>query len=128
MAKLTHRDYAKALYSATKNLKGQNLSVVIKSFTELLFRKGLIKQASSIITEFIAYNKKMEGIETVHVTTAKELSVKNISEIRKIFGEKTEIIEQVDDSIIGGVVVQTDNKIFDGSIKKQLNLLKQKIN
>ena len=50
-----------------------------------------------------------------------------IDKIKKNFGEKVEVTESVDTNLIGGITVKTEDKILDGSLKAQLNTLKQKL-
>lgn len=53
------------------------------------------------------------------------------SEIRKLitnkFGAKIKITEKIDSKMQGGIIVKTENTIFDGSLKNQLKKLKNKL-
>jgi F-type H+-transporting ATPase subunit delta len=63
----------------------------------------------------------------LEVTTAKPLSEENKKKIIKVFGSKAELTETTDPSIIGGVIIKTEDIILDGSLKKQLQLLKTQL-
>jgi len=45
--------------------------------------------------------------------------------IKKITGREISVIEKIDKTLIGGIVVRTDDLLFDGSVKGKINLLKQ---
>ena len=123
--KKTNKQYAQALYEATKDLSGRELSSVIGEFLKLLVNDHKLKSADKIIIEFVKYAKKQAGIMDIEITTAKKLDTKIVDEIKNIFGKETESIEKVDNSLLGGVKIRTDNIIFDASIKTQLIKLKQ---
>lgn len=128
MAKLSNKDYAIALYDVTKELKGAELLKMIKIFAEFLFRKGVAKQADAIINEYIKYNKKQSGIIDIEISSARHLTPKTVAQIKDVFGDKVESNEKIDESLLGGIKIKTENMIFDGSLRKQLQLLKQNIN
>lgn len=127
MARLLPKQYAKILFESTKGLKGTDLESVIKQFVIFLQGEHMLSKADYIIQEFERYSKKQEGIETIEIASARELSPGEIQEIAKHFGEKVETIQSVDKSLIGGVKIKTENTILDGSIKAQLEKLKQQL-
>lgn len=127
MAKNSNKEYAIALFESTKGLKASDLNKVINSFAELLVKKGLVKRSRSIIEEFIKYSKKQEGIVDIEITSARPLTQKALAEIKKSFGDKVETTEKIDTELLGGVKIKTENMILDGSLRKQLQLLKQNI-
>lgn len=119
------KDYAVALFEATKDAKGTDLHDILHQFTTLIFKAGLIKQSDKIISEFIKYGKKQSGVIDIEITSARPLTEKIVAEIKKAFGNKVEATEKVNLEIIGGVRIKTEDKIFDASLKKQLQMLKQ---
>ena len=125
MKKNTTKDYATALYDATYGLKGKDLREVIYNFVKLLAREQKLKQAERIIAEFAAYAKKQEGIQDIAIASARELDGRMINEIKKTFGDKVEAAHTVEENLLGGFVVKTADKIFDASLKMQLQRLKQ---
>lgn len=127
MNKLSNKQYASILYDVTKEVSGEDLEQVVKNFVVLLNANHKLKQTDKIIDEFIAYAKKQEGIMDIKITSAKKLDEKVIEQIKQIFGKQTESVEKQDESILGGVIIKTDELIFDASLKTQLNNLKNKI-
>ena len=127
MKKKTTKDYAIALYDATKDLKGKKLEQVLGNFVRLVARDQKLKQAERIIAEFIRYAKKQEGIQDITITSAHELDAKMKKEIEESFGEKVESAQTVDKGLLGGFVVKTADKIFNASLKQQLNRFRLKL-
>ena len=87
-----------------------------------------LKQANNIIAEYVKYAKAKEGIMDIEITTAQKADKKVIDEIKAIFGKKTESIEKIDKTILGGVKIRTEELIFDATIKTQIGKLKQLFN
>lgn len=125
MSKLLPLQYAKILYSLTKDVDKNNLDLVIKEFLLFLRQERVYSKINYIIKEFVKYSKKQDGIIELKITSAQKLTDEKIEQIAKKFGEKTEVTSEVNKNIIGGVVVKSDNTILDASIKTQLNKLKQ---
>jgi len=125
--KRTNKQYAQILWEATKDVKGKDLEEVLKNFVLLLVKEQKFKQSDKIISEFIAYAKKQAGIVEIEVTTATDINKNTLNEIRKVFGGKVEANNKVDKDILGGVIVKTEDKILDGSLKTQLRNLKNKL-
>jgi F-type H+-transporting ATPase subunit delta len=120
--------YARALYEATKGLKGDQLHAILDGFVNLLGRAHKIKQSERVIAEFVKYAKKQEGIVPLDVVAARHLSDKDLIKIGDVFSGQAEVTPMIDEKIIGGVVIKSDEVIFDASVKKQLERLKQAIN
>lgn len=125
--KKSNNQYAVALYHAVEGLKGEKLDKALQAFVELLVRDHKLKKANKIIEEFIKYSKKQSGAVEIEITSAHELDVHTLSHIKKAFGEKVESVEHVDKCLLGGVRVKLEDKILDGSLKTQLNKLKQSL-
>jgi len=125
MRKTTTKDYAVALYEVVKGLKGGALDQAVHEFVALLVKQRKLKQAEKITNEFIRYAKKQEGIVGVELTTARKLDKTAFTTIKQAFGENVEAIEKIDESLLGGFIAKTEDKIFDASLKTQLTKLKQ---
>lgn len=64
------------------------------------------------------------------ITTSEELADIQKSEIEKAMTKKYGMIKanyRVDDALIGGIVIFDGDTVYDGSIRTQLNNLKEKI-
>lgn len=123
--KITNQQFAQALYEAAMGLKGEKLRQALERFIFLLIKNHKLKKAKKIIAEFIKYSKKQDGVAEISVASARKLEKHTLDLINKSFGGKTEMTEDIDKNLLGGVRIKTEDKIFDGSLKRQLNKLKQ---
>lgn len=127
MAKNTPKQYAIALHKITAGLTGKSLDEALKQFVILLAKEHKLKQADTIIAEFIRYSKKEEGINEIEITTTGNLDEKTIENIKKSFGDKVEAVIKIDKTILGGIKIRTEDRILDASLKTQLLKLKESI-
>lgn len=121
---LLPQQYAKVLYELTVDKKGKALDIAIEEFASFLRKEQVISKLPHILDAFEQYTKKQEGIVSIDITSARTLTDAQRKNIVRKFGKKVEVTEQVDEQILGGVVVRSENTILDGSIKTQLHNLK----
>jgi F-type H+-transporting ATPase subunit delta len=125
MKRKTATLYAEALFEVTENVTDQErLKLIIADFFKMIVRHQREQDAVEIITEFEHLQKKNAGIIEAEITTAFALSDEVKIDIAKNLGEKVEITGRVDASILGGIIVKTNDLILDGSLKTQLTKLK----
>ena len=106
------------------------LSELTLAYLKLLVNKHREMYIPEIVEEFRNQYKKMKHITTVKVTSASELSddvlellKKKLTESHDTF-ENLEIVTAVDPDIIGGFVLEFDDKRYDASVQSKLNDLK----
>lgn len=128
MKKVSNTQLAQALYQITVDAKGERLHQAIAEFAKLLVRAHKITRADNIIKEFEKYSKKQAGIMEIEIESARKLDEKTLAGIKKVFGDSVEATESVDESLLGGVRVRTEDKILDASLKAQLMILKNSLN
>jgi F-type H+-transporting ATPase subunit delta len=95
------------------------------AFNALLISKGREGNLPEIIAAFIASYKEHKNIQTVKLTTAAAVSdnLKNeiVAQLKKEGGfENVELEQKVDESLIGGFVLQVGDKLVDASIAYDL--------
>ena len=104
---------------------GDEVTKNLASFLKIIVEKGRIGEILDIIDEAMAMLKSAEGISTAFVTSAVELNDDEKSSLRekleKKLGHRVELVCGVDESLIGGVVVNVDGNVIDGSIKRKLS-------
>jgi F-type H+-transporting ATPase subunit delta len=110
----------------------KHVSALTVSFFTLIFDKGRSIAIKDILESFVAKYKAHKGIEVVEVTTAIALDDEGRSQIRNglkdnlmLKGKTIELKEKVDAEIIGGLVVQVEDKLFDASIRHDLQFIKR---
>jgi F-type H+-transporting ATPase subunit delta len=101
--------------------KIDNLSL---NFLKLITKNGREKILPEITESFIAQYKKHNGILDVHVTSAIALEPKVkeliIAKVKESFEGDIHLYEEVDQSLVGGFIVNVEDKQIDASIRRQL--------
>ncbi len=74
-----------------------------------------------------AYRRKLDrqlGIEQVHVTTAVALSddqrTRLRDQIKRLTGHESDLFEEVDPDVLGGMTVQVADRLYDLSVRRRL--------
>jgi F-type H+-transporting ATPase subunit delta len=87
---------------------------------------------NNIVDAFLDMYRLNKGIKVVEVTTAVAVTdevrsaiIKKLEENSMLKGKSIELKEKVDPSILGGLVVQVDDKLFDASIRHDLQHIKR---
>ncbi len=101
------------------------VSELTRSFTTLMVTKGRESNLPEIASSFVDQYKKLKGIHTVTLTTATPVSdavkAELIEQVRRTSDMKEiELDTKVDESLIGGVVLQVGDKMVDASISYDL--------
>lgn len=102
-------------------ITGGNICEITMMFNRLLVTKSREKYLPEIATAFIAAYKEHKHIKIVKLTSASEISdaVRDaiVNSVRASMGfDKVELEVKVDPSLIGGFVLQIDDKLVDASI------------
>lgn len=102
------------------------------SFFKLIFSKGRSIAINEIIVAFVEKYRTAKGIKLVELTTATEVSSdikEKVSNVLKenalLKGKTVELKTKIDPSIIGGLIVQVEDKLFDASIRHDLQVIKK---
>jgi F-type H+-transporting ATPase subunit delta len=98
----------------------------------LLTERGRIGILPRVAEEFIEMANREQGIVVASVTTAiplDEKGQKDVEErIKRLSGAKrVEVRNQVDPSIIGGIVARIGDVLYDGSVRTQLAQIAERI-
>ena len=127
--KFISQQYAQALYDAVHETNPKDHDVVLDNFVKILARNGDLGKHAEIEKEYKLLEMKEKGISEATVTVAKDVEINStiIAELNKVVGNKVEIKKQVDQGIIGGVVVRVDDTLINASVKTQLENLNQRL-
>lgn len=104
------------------------ISELTAAFNRLLVVKNRESHLPEIITAFIAVYKEQKGIKTIKLTTATAASdaIKNaiVAQVKNSGGfTQVELEEKVDPALIGGFVLQVDDRLVDASIAYDLRTI-----
>jgi len=104
-----------------------------KAFFDIVLRKGREAFLPEIATEFLNQHKIMQGISSVTLTTAAPISDASLEALKaKLLGSEVtdkvvDIETKVDESIIGGFIVEIGDKLIDASVAHKLKELSKTI-
>ena len=98
------------------------------SFLSLIVKNKRENHIKSICNNFISIYKKSKGIKTAVLTTSFDLTRTHKEKIKKsieqTFKSPVELNVKVDESIIGGMIIQVDDKQLDLSVSRQIQELR----
>ena len=101
------------------------------AFINIILRKGRESYLPEIAEEFITQYRALKQISTVKVTTAAPMSEAGLEAIKaQLKGSNStaaniEIETAVNPDIIGGFVIEFDDKLYDASVAHKLAKLKK---
>ena len=106
----------------------------VKNFIRILLEKNRMSLYHDIVSTYQGLLDQHQGIIRATVTTVNEISVEEKAEIRitlakdaQIPTEKLLVEYQTDAEIIGGVIAQVGNKVYDASVKTKLKNMEQSL-
>ncbi len=128
MTKLKPKDFAQLLLEITE----QKSNTGLKEFVELVYKKRMQGEMKEIIAEYQNLYNKANGIIEATVTTANRLdeaSLKSLAlSLKQKYGAKEiEVIEKVDQRLIGGIKVKVGDTVHDASLGHALNQLHKQL-
>lgn len=110
---------------------GNKVDAIILNFIKVLCDHGKIDKLDECVKDFKALKKSAENRITARVYTAVPLSESQERALRekleKRFGSTVKLKPVIDKKMLGGVKVEIDGKVLDGSIKRQLKDLREVI-
>ena len=108
-----------------------SLSAYHLNFIKRLIEKGLLREYSACYKRFRRSYNEAHGIAEALVTSAVSLSDSQLSQLKekleKISGKKILLVQKTDPDILGGVRVDLEGQLFDGSVKGRLSELRRKV-
>jgi F-type H+-transporting ATPase subunit delta len=112
-------------------LDAVEISEVMRSFITLLFNKGRIVYLRQIATYYHKLADELKGIVRADVVSATGLADEKIEAIRealsKMTGKEVVLEARQDPDIIGGVVTKIGDLVLDGSVKTQLENMRESL-
>ena len=105
--------------------------VTTANFLRVMLRNGRLTEISEINTKFASVLEERSGVVSANITSARELSEKQKSEVllnlELLTGKRMTLDFKTDESLIGGMVTRIGSTVYDGSVKTQLQELKQQM-
>lgn len=109
-----------------------SMSELSRSFINLLVSKGREFNMPEIVSAFIEQYNSLKNIKTVKVTTAVPMAENTrealAGKVASFFpGATINLKTAVNADLIGGFVLEAEDRLFDASVRKKLNEIKNNI-
>jgi F-type H+-transporting ATPase subunit delta len=112
-------------------VKAAGVSTMMGNFLKLLVQKRRADVLSDIAEMFQNLvdqeNNTCQGVVTSATEISADLQAKIQKTLEKITGKRVTVTNKVDASIIGGMIAKVGDLVMDGSIRTQLEDLKESI-
>ena len=108
---------------------GSHISALTMSFITLMTHKGREEYLQEIVQSFIEQYNEMKHIKVVKLTTASPVNDKVKDAIlgkvaHALKGSTIDLRTEVKPELIGGFVLEVEDKLFDASVRRDLNDIK----
>jgi F-type H+-transporting ATPase subunit delta len=108
---------------------GKKLAPMVMNFICLIIDEGREELLSSLGQEFSKKAYGARNMAQAEIITAvpidEELKMDIGKRLAQVFKKEIEIKSRVDESIIGGLVIKVEGKVIDGSVRHQLEDLRE---
>ena len=95
----------------------------LQKFSALLVRNGRMSEVKRIFSSFLRQYEASSGIHVARLRTAVDspaLQEKLQALLKEKIGGRVEFLTEVDPSLIGGFVLEVDDRRLDASVSRQL--------
>ena len=108
-----------------------SLSGIFLNFLLVLLRKNRQVIFVTIAAEFQRLVDKQNKLIQATATTAVPLDQRSLEQMKSVLGQAfnsdVQISSKIDASILGGIIVNVDGRLLDGSLKSQLHKLGEQL-
>jgi F-type H+-transporting ATPase subunit delta len=103
-------------------------SEYLRNLLHLLIRNGREDYLGLIFEEFLTLRAEEEGVIRVQVATAQAFSPEDRSRLTErlmqALGRRVTLVERLDPDVLGGVRLEIDGKVIDGTLRAKLEGLR----
>ena len=103
----------------------------VQNLVQLLLRRGRIEELGRVAAEFRRLDDRRQGITHATVTSAAPLGQDEIraltARLEQSTGGRIALDTQVDESLLGGLVVRIGDRLIDGSVRGRLERLRNQL-
>ena len=109
----------------------RDIHPLMQNLVNVLVTKGLVDVASDLEASYNALLDQHRGRQRVEVVTAVPLGDAELGRITQFVTDLTQkevvLSAEVDESIMGGIVIQVGDQLLDGSTRSQLEALRNRM-
>lgn len=110
---------------------GESITWVTQNFIFQLIDAQRVEYVEDMLQYYIKLANEERGIINIDAISANTLSEEDkqniIDSFKKQLGKEIRLENKVDPSIIGGLIVKVGDRVYDGSLKRQLEDLKKNL-
>ena len=125
---IQHSDKERVLESL---LQKSGPSKTTANFLRVLLRNSRLTDLRAINERFDAELEERSGVAAAQVTSARELGENERNELKanleKLTGKQVKLDFDINEAIIGGIVTRVGSTVYDGSVRTQLENLKEEL-
>jgi F-type H+-transporting ATPase subunit delta len=103
----------------------------VRNFIAVIMNHQRLDELNEILAEYHAVADEQSGVAEAEITSAHPLNDQDRAELEaqvtKLAGGRVRATYRQDATLLGGAVVRIGSTIYDGSIRAQLQQLKQKL-
>ena len=130
--RISASQYAKTLYEITKGKSSDEVDELMVNFVRLLSKNNQIGFAEEIAEKFREIYNIQEGIVEAEITSREKLNESMLEKTEKFIknkykAEKVSLKNEIDEDILGGIIVKVGDEILDGSLRRSLAVLKNNL-
>ena len=104
---------------------------VLLHFFMILFQKNRFNLVHEIAVSFKRIADEAQGQGVAEISTAaplgKHQEERVVERLEKMAGYKIAVKKEIDPSLIGGLLVRVKNRVIDGSVKHQVDILRKEL-
>ncbi len=108
-----------------------NMLPQVRNFLAVIVDHQRLTELNEIVAEYHAVADEQSGVSEAEITSAHPLNdqdrVELESQVAKLAGGRVRTTYRQDATLLGGAVVRIGSTVYDGSIRAQLQQLKQKL-
>jgi F-type H+-transporting ATPase subunit delta len=108
-----------------------SLSQSVRNLVFLLVRRRRIEQLPRVVAEFTRLDERRQGITHATATSAApltDLEVKALTaRLEQMTGDRIALETDVDEALLGGLIVRVGDRLIDGSVRGRLERLRNQL-
>lgn len=130
---ITPQKYAQGLYELTQDKKEKNeINIVLQKFVSVLSDNRDLLKMDDILKHFVKIYNTEANILDVELISRFKLDDQMINELKQYIRRKTNfqninIVNKIDENILGGVIIKYNDQVLDMSLSSTLRQLKRKM-
>jgi F-type H+-transporting ATPase subunit delta len=109
----------------------QGLAVLTTHFLSLLLERERLGHLAGIVSSYQRLLNQAKGRVEAKVTSASPIETAHLERLlgtlRGISGKEVLLHQEIDPALIGGLLVELEGKVYDGTVSTQLEKMRQRI-